>query len=689
MKMKQFKLFLFVQGLGVQAIFTQQPLPDTLTTIDLLPATVTAYRLENNDLQTPLPTTLIGAYRLQYGQQSLALQETLSAVPGLFVQNADNFAQDVRVSVRGFGSRAAFGIRGVKLLVDGFPETTPDGQGQVDNLEPADLTSLHVVRGASSGLYGNASGGVLNFTTLNFSEKKYLELNASAGAFGFQKYRLKTEGGVENKFKYQFSSSYTRLNGFREQSAMKNYLLNGGCSLALDSNTHLTFVVNYADSPLAQDAGGINGEQALDNPRSARDRNIQFDAGEELTQARAGILFSQTFRNKGRLTTKAYHSRRRFSNNLPFQAGGIVELQRRFSGGGANYLHDSHIFQLPWQVSIGFDIEYQSDDRSRFDNLDGLKGELGFNQNEGFFSVGIYLVQRIDLSEKVAINGGIRYDFNRLEAKDRFLSDGDESGKQTFQNINPILGITYRLSKVTSWYGSLASGFETPALSELSANPSPGGGFNPVLKPQSSITLETGWKSFSEKNRLKYDLAIFHIRLKDELVPYELSSFPGRTFFRNAASSTRTGLELGTGCYWGKGFYSYVNYTFSLFQFTDYQTTAGNFDDKKLPGIPKHLAYAELRYSKAEGLYGSIVVTYAGSQFADDGNTEKISGYWLGNLRLGYSKQLNKWQLEPFAGINNLFGSTYFSNVRINAVAGRYYEPAAGIHLYGGLKIRV
>lgn len=675
---------LFINAV-ISQVFAQAENQDTLLLRDLAPVQVTAYRLEQPDLATPLALSVISEYRLQHGQQQLSLDEALSAVPGVFVQNGDNFAQDIRVSIRGFGARSAFGIRGVKILVNGFPESTPDGQGQVDNIDPGTVTSMSVIRGPTSGLYGNASGGYISFNTLNFREKTFLEGGASAGSFGFQKYQL-GGGGHAGKLLYLIRGAYTRTKGYRENSSMKNYLLDGGILLPLDSTSQLRLVFNYVNSPQAGDPGGITRELAAENPRSAWARNLDFDAGEGLSQGRLGLSWHKRFQKNHRLTAYAYHTRRSFANKLPFQAGGLVQFDRAYSGGSVGYGVSGRLFGLPWQLSAGSEFEYQSDDRQRFDNLQGQKGNLNFEQQEIFSSLGFFLAQTIRITKNLSLNPGVRFDLVKLQAKDRFLSDGDDSGERNYKRVNPIIGAVYALRPGFNVYANLATSFETPALTELSANPSGGGGFNPALKPQKATSYELGAKGWLESLRLRYEVAVFHISLKDEFLPYELSAFPGRTFYQNIGESKRLGVETGLGAYLAKGFYSYLNYAFSHFEIIDNQAVAPQKRERKMPGIPQHRGYLEVRYFRNQGFFATLQSHLTGSLYADDANKVKTDRYILANLRMGYRRLFDKWWLEPFAGLNNLTGTDYFSNVRINAFGGRYFEPGASRNFYIGVK---
>jgi iron complex outermembrane recepter protein len=678
-------IFLFTALFGFFFSKNEAQTPDTLPVTDLKPVTVSAYRLESTDLATPLSLTNIASYRLQNGQQQLALDESLAAVPGVFVQNGTNFAQDVRVSIRGFGSRSAFGIRGIKILVDGFPETSPDGQGQVDNIDPATVTSLSVIRGSTAGLYGNASGGQISFKTLNFKEINHVEMAATAGSFGFQKYQF-SGGGKFSKALMAFNSTYTRIDGFREHSAMKNLLLNGGIFLPIDSTFDITIAANYSNSPEAQDAGALTVAEVEADRSAARERNVTFDAGEDLWQGRAGISLTKRFSKKDQINARIFSTQRRFSARLPIVPAEIVELKRFFNGLNINYLHSGRILKLPWELNLGVELEHQNDDRQRYLNEAGKKGSLLLDQRELFTTAGIFLSQKISLTERLQFFPGVRFDAMRLSVEDQFKADGNDSGEKTYAVFNPILGLSYQFALPLNLFANASTGFETPTFTEF-ANPAGSGGFNPDLNPQKSKNFEIGAKGVLAGGRIKYEAAIFHIRLTDELIPFEDATQGGRTFYRNAGKSVRNGLELGFGSYLGKGFYFYGNYTLSDFRFREYVSGNDDLDGNLLPGVPRRLAYAEFRYFKSSGFHFTQTFQLVDPQYVDDLNTTKTDTYVLANFRAGYRQRFEKWMLEPFLGVNNLFDAGYYANIRINGFGGRYYEPAPGIHFFGGLKV--
>ena len=270
-----------------------------------------------------------------------------------------------------------------------------------------------------------------------------------------------------------------------------------------------------------------------------------------------------------------------------------------------------------------------------------------------------------------------------------YLVDGDGTGKRTLNNINPLIGFVYNIRKNINLYGNYSTHFETPTLNELSNNPDPSsnGGFNSELNPQYAKNIELGVKGFFNEN-LFIEMAAFKIDALDEIVPFEVSDLPGRTFYRNAGTSIRKGFELGINSQLSKGLQMSIAYTYSDFSYGVYQTNNGVYDGNVLPAIPKKLLYGELSYFHISGIYGMIQYKYTGDIYVDDANSVKDSAYQLIHLRFGYKKYLFNLLIEPYVGLNNLLNTPFNSNIRINAWGGRYFEPASEFSIYGGVSIR-
>ncbi len=663
-------------------VFAQQNQADSLIVNELQPITISAYRLSTSDLATPLSLTRIGERQLQTGTQQLALDEVLAGVPGVFVQNGTNFSQDIRVSIRGFGARSAFGIRGVKILVDGFPESTPDGTAQVDAIDPGSLTGIGVIRSGTGGLYGNASGGYINFNTMKFTDEEWGEAAVTGGQYGFQKYQVRAGGGTSEKFRYSFNSAYTATDGYREHSAMKNWLVNGGVLMALDSTMLLRIIATYVNSPLAQDPGGLTPAIAESDPKTANANNLLFNADESLWQMRVGIGVVKTFTPRHTVKANIYNSNRSFQNRLPFD---MVEFDRAFTGANFSYSFDSKPGQPGWQLTAGVDLEAQLDDRQRFENNDGVKGERYFDQTEKFTTAGVYLVQNIALGKRLSILPALRFDWSHITVDDRYLADNTEdSVKQGYQNFNPNLGIAFLAAEQLSFFANGSRSFEIPTIQELYSIDLLGAYYNKDLKPQQSNSVELGTKMLLAGGKLRTELSVFRIWLRDEILRYQ--SFEGTASSENVGKSKRFGIEFSASAILGKYLTGQFNYTYSNFLFEEYISNAGNLDGKKLPGIPSHVFGASLLYRRPSGLSCAIGAQQVGSIYANNVNDLKAPSYLYGYLRAGWELQ-GKWlSVEFFGGVNNLFNEKYMGNVRLNIAAA--FEPAPPRNVYGGVKFR-
>lgn len=644
---------------------------------------ITSSRIQSDLDRLPAAVSVITTTASDATRQQTSLQEYLLQSPGVFTQNATNFAQDLRISIRGFGARSSFGIRGIKLLVDGIPETTPDGQGQLDNLNLGITERIEITKGPSSSLYGNASGGVIAITTLTYKEGQDIprSFKAAVGAFNFQNYQATAVVG-DSLASYVFHGNYASSDGFRDQSSFEQINTNFKGRFKLADSLHLTAIVNYADAPTADDPGGLTLEEVQADRRQARDSNVLFQTGEAVTQFKVGASAEWLKSKSTTLQGYAFYSNRQFNGLLPFEFGGVVDLNRDHIGQGTSitYQRKNNTFQA------GYDFGYQNDARQRFRNLEGVTGEQTLDQAERFTNLGVYLLDHYK-RDRWYFTVGLRFDYNKLEAQDRFLSNGDDSGARTLNAINPSIGLSYALkgdspSHTKNIFANFSSSFETPSLSELSANPTGDQGFNENLDPQKAISFETGIRG--RGSAFQYQVAVFYIQTTDELIPFELEEFPDREFFSNAGETERLGVEFEGSYAITKAWRATVTYAFSNFELTDFaiNDVVGDFD---LPGIPKHNTSLGLNYAPQEGFQASIIANLVGSQFAENENLVKVSGYELVNFRAGYRFDWRKTGIEPYLGINNLLDQEYTDNVRINAFGGRFFEPAPRLNIFGGV----
>ncbi len=674
-------------GLGTTAFAQAQPANGVLEEI-----VVTATMLERTLDRVPAAISVVMEDDIQGARQQLALDEALGRVPGLFMQNRYNFAQDLRVSIRGFGSRAQFGIRGIKVLVDGIPETLPDGQGSVDSIDLGATSQIEVIRGPSSSMYGNASGGVISLTTQGGSAEPYAQMRVSGGKYGYRKAQFKT-GGRTDRLDYLVSYSDQELEGFRQQSAYENELLTGRFDVDLGNDRSLLSVVSFTDQPVSDDAGGVTRAMALANPRAAWPANVTFNAGEALEQSRVGFVYSMPVGERGSIQARNYYVWRDFANSLPVLAGGVVDLDRRFVGGGFNYSYDGFWLDRPNRFIVGVDFDDQDDDRRRFNN-DAI-GALTFDQNEHVTSQGLFIQNELSVSERVLLTLGLRFDTVEFDVTDHFLADGNDSGVLDFDDTSPMAGVVVDITDALSFYSTYSSAFETPTTTELNQPFLTQGGFNPNLKPQFAENFEVGLRgTIGAKHR--YEMALFTIDVDDELIPFPVFTAPGgtvvsgRNYYQNAAKSSREGVEFSWVGKPTDRLRTTVSYAYSDFKFDNFVDSSGtSFDGNVIPGTAENVLYGEIAYTAPRGWFVAGDALYTGEQFADNANTAAgaVEDYTLVNLRFGYDIELGGLTLSPFAGVHNLTDEAYTANVRLNAFGGRFFEPGPGRNGYAGVTV--
>ena len=656
---------------------------------------VSSPRVEKSLMRVPASISLITEEEIQRAQQQLTLDESLVRVPGVFMQNRHNFSQALRISIRGFGARSPFGIRGIKLMIDDVPATLPDGQGNVDEIDLGSTQRIEVIRGPASSLYGSASAGVISVYTEDGPETPYAQGRVSAGEFGYRQYQFKG-GGATERLSYIASASLFDLDGYRENSYIERRVFNSKLKFDINSRSDLTATLNVLDIPEMGDPGALTAEELAVNRRAANPGSLTFDGSEARAQQRLGMVYRNQLADDHEITLRSYFTWLDFENKLAFPGsvefsnGGQVEFDRFFTGVGGQYTYTGDLLGRDNRFIVGVDREFQDDDRRRYQNfVGGARGALTFDQREEVSSTGIYVQNEFSIVEDLELTLGLRHDEIAFDVTDHFLlnNSGDDSGSSRFDEVSPRIGVLWSPTEYANLYMSYSTAFETPTTTEF-ANPA-GGGFNPDLRNQTATSYEVGVKgAVSDRLPLSYDIAVFRVAIDDELVPFEIDGFTGRTFFQNAAESTRKGIEAGLSAQLMDNLSATLAYTHINAEFDRFRTATENFDGNRIPGVPDDQVFAELNYVHPRGWYGVADMLYVSRFFADNGNLVATDSYRVASLRMGYESQLGNWQLSPFVGVNNLFDEEYNSNVRINAAFGRYFEPAPDRNVYGGVTLK-
>ena len=595
----------------------------------------------------------------EYQIQPVNFQDAIDFSAGLWITNSENQAQDNRMAIRGFGARSAFGIRGLKIILDGIPLTTPDGQSQVDNIPFELIENIEIMKSLSSTRYGNASGGVVSINTFSNLTDKYI-LDTDYGSYGYKNIKG-TYSTNSQKLSTILNISQVESDGYRDHSSYLNKSLFFK-HVRKFQNMNLKFNLLYFDSPYAFDPGGLNIESVEENRSQARDRNILYNSQESIKQIQTGLVLGWDTK-LGELNSNVYYSNRGFVGLLPFKNGGYIELDRDFSGTEISIKDKSQNFE--WMV--GTSIQDQKDDRKRFENNEGQKGAITLNQTESFRSYGAFALASYN-KENYSIQSGVRFDLHEIALDDNIGIDQQYVDySKSLKAFSPNVGFIYNLNKNDEVYINYGKSYETPSLSELSANPS-GEGFNGDLTPMTSSGFDLGFRKKSQN--LSYSIIAFYIDTKDEIVRYELEGFEGMNFYRNLGTSKRVGAEFEASYNLGKSGLLNASYTQAKYEFEN-QGVSGD-----LAGIPKSNFAFEWLYSK-KNIKLKLDLKYVNSLYADDSNEVKVPSYLLSNIAMKNKYNFRDFSLDIGFHVRNLFDEKYYDNIRANAFGNRFYEPAS------------
>ncbi len=640
---------------------------------------VTVTRVAEPLARVPAAVSVVSRTDIQRAQPGIGIEEALAFVPGLIVNNRYNFSLGTRISIRGYGARAAFGVRGIRVLADGVPLTMPDGQANLNNIDLTSTGRIEVMRGAASMLYGNAAGGVVAFESEAPPPGFGAQVRAIGGAHDLLRANIKVGGGTELT-RYLVNVARLTTAGFRAHSEAEQNNVNARIRHELADHSYLALTLNAADAPKALNPGSLPFDSARNTPEMAWARNAATHSGEAARQIQIGLEHGRNF---GRLRANAivYGLTRTLENPLPFA---YITLDRE--AGGLRSSLSGNLGNVT--VTGGVDVELQRDDRDEFNNDNGQAGDTRTrDQTDKILNVGPFLRFTADLAKKFTASAGVRFDRARFDIDDHFLADGrDDSGERTMSAISPMAGLTYRVSDAITAYGSVSTAFQTPTTTELINNPA-ATGMN-ELEPQRSVSYELGMRAY--RNRWTLELSAYHTRLRDALVPFQISGGDGREFFRNAGRTRQQGIEAAAQLAITPALRVAASHTWSDFVFVDDGLPNTDFEGNQLPGVPPHHFAGRIGWTPG-AVFAVAEVEHTSEFYAADSNVaaSRNPAATVVDLRAGLSKRAGGSRWEPFIGVNNLLNEKYFSSVVINAAGARYFEPAPGRNLYFGLGIAI
>jgi iron complex outermembrane receptor protein len=659
--------------------------------------TVTTTRLPQPGFDLPAAIDAVDARAIREDNPQVNLSESLNRVPGINVQNRQNYAQDLQVSSRGFGARATFGVRGVRLIADGIPATMPDGQGQAATFDLASADRIEVLRGPFAYLYGNSSGGVVQVFTADGVGAPTVDLSGYAGSFDLRKLNARV-GGDAGGFNYVANASRFETDGYRDhsQSRRDQWNLKGAFGLAAG---RLTLVASGLEQPDTQDPLGLTRAQMEADPRQADASAYLFDTRKTIRQSQGGATWEARLSPCDSLQARAYSGSRQVTQylgqagNTPLSSGGVVDLDRTYGGAGVRYTHVFLGAARPLTASLGVEYERMEEHRRGFVNDNGMAGEPKRDEDNTVGNTDAYAQVEWAVAPRWVLSGGLRASTVRFDSADHYVvgPNPDDSGAVRYSHTNSVAGVMFKASPGMHVYANAGQGFETPTFAELAYRPGGATGLNFDLQPSKSRQYEVGMKARLAP-AVRASLAVFRIDTRDEIVTNAASG--GRTDFKNAARSRRDGFEASLEARLPLGFEAYAAYTGMNARFTqDYSSglpptavAAG----RKLPGVPDRTFYAAAAWRHpASGFHAAVEVHHVGKVYVDEANSDAAAAYTLASVRGGFEQQTRRLRLREFVRVDNVTGRRYAGSVIVAEARSRFFEPAPGRNWVAGIDASV
>jgi iron complex outermembrane receptor protein len=655
-------------------------------------------RLEQKRFDAPASIYTIDAETIRNSGPQVNLSDALAGAPGVVALNRNNYAQDVQISIRGFGARSAFGIRGIRLITDGIPGTIPDGQGQASTVSMTSADRIEILTGPLAQLYGNSAGGVIQTFTREAGDKPVAESQFYVGSYGMARTDWQFSQRTGNVGIVADYSTFA-IKGYRDNSDTRRQQLNTVVTVDTKPGTRIKLIANIFDMPYAKDAIGLTASGYAANPKDAGNYSITDGAKKIVSQNQFGAVLDHKIQNDLQLQARVYTGTR---TNLQYQARSTstaspkwTGLDRHFGGMGVQLKGKERIGSeklIDWIV--GYDQDSSTEQRQAGGSSSGVKiGSITRNELNQATNSDLFTQINWHLIPKWTFTSGIRQSSVQLKSQDYYLSDGNGSGSVTYKATNPVLGATWHFSDSINIYLNHGKGLETPTLSEsaytvngTSPTALPSGSFNSNLLASRSQHIELGTK-WLPSNSTRIDAAWFRIKTANEIVTAQSSG--GTTAYTNAAETLRQGFELATRQQFSENWHgqlsaSYIRAIYENY-YSSYKSTY--FSGNTLPGIPNKQLFSSIAWSEkgfqsnrnkpTPGTLASLDWIGRSVMWADDSNlsTSAASGYSIFNARLREILYVGPTQIEAYLGINNVTDQKTVSSVIINQSSSQYFEP--------------
>lgn len=670
---------------------------------------VTGTRTDQSSFALPMAIGTIEEAAIGTNQLQVNLSETLPQIPGVVAHNRQNYAQDLQVSIRGFGARSTFGVRGVRVYVDGIPATMPDGQGQLSHIDLTSTERIEVLRGPFSALYGNAAGGVIAVFSAPGKPGTQAQLDLLAGSYDTRRESVRV-AAAQDGFDYVAAVNNFTTEGYRDHSAVRRSNGNLNLNFALDDQAQLKLIANAVDMPEAQDPLGLTRAQLEDDPQQAGANAELFNTRKSVRQQQLGALYTRVLSEadsvaamiyRGQRSTVQYQSIPTAAQSAPTSAGGVIDLERDYWGIDTHWTRAGTWLGKTWEITGGLAFDDLDEARRGFENFAGdtlgSKGALRRDESNRVYNADQYLQAQWQLSPDWLLAAGLRNSRVKLDSHDDYIApgNGDDSGTKTFHATTPTLGLTWSASDDVRVYAAYGKGFETPTLNEISYKSTSGGdtGLNLALDPSRSEHYEIGMKVLLDGNS-RIDFALFHVITHDELAVAANSN--GRSVFQNVGKTQRDGAEWQYAGQWDNGVGLKLAYTLLRAEYADDFTSCASCSapqlieaGNRLPGVPSNTLFGELAWRETRsGFNTALAVRHESKLYVNDANSDATDGYTVLDWSAGFAQKIASWQVEEFVRIDNLTDREYSGSVIVNESNARYFEPAPARSAYVGVKVK-